>query len=129
MITARSLIAFITLLSVLAWTGGLALAQVPTGAEAQAVWDSFWGHIAAGDLNGARRFVHTTRQAVPWMAAGTQLQDMARQMQRCHLGSSPLPDSGEDVLFEVRCEHAGQTASTFVGFRQDLDGSWRLTVL
>ena len=108
---------------------GVALAQVPSQAEAQTIWDGFWGRVAVGDLDGARRYVHTTRQGFPWTVAGTQLQDRARQMQLCRIGSDPLPMSGEDVLFEVRCEHAGQTADTFVGFRQDLDGSWRLTVL
>ena len=107
----------------------VAFAQAPSLAEVQAVWDAFWGRVAAGDLDGARRYVHTTRQGFPWMVTGTQLQDMARQMQRCRIGPGPLPDSAEDVLFEVRCEHAGQAAATLVGFRQDLDGTWRLTVL
>jgi hypothetical protein len=129
LIAPRPLVTLIALFLALAWAGNLAHAQVLSGAEAQAVWDSFWARIVDGDLNGARRFVHTMRQAVPWMVAGTQLQDMARQMQRCRLSADPLPDSGEDVLFEVRCEQAGRTASTLVGFRQDLDGTWRLTVL
>jgi hypothetical protein len=108
---------------------GTALAQSPSRAEAQAIWDAFWGRLAAGDLDGARRYLHTTRQGAPWMVGGTQLQHMARQMRYCRIASDPLPDSAEDVLFEVRCEHAGQTATTLVGFRQDVDGAWRLTVL
>ena len=121
-----------TLLIVVVLAGslpGVALAQVPSQAEAQAIWDGFWGRVAVGDLDGARRYVHTTRQAFPWTATGTQLQETARQMQHCRIRRGPLPSSGEDVLFEVRCEHAGQTADALVGFRQDLDGSWRLTVL
>jgi hypothetical protein len=125
----RSLILLVAVIAIVSSARSMAFAQAPTGAEAQAVWDAFWGRIAAGDISGARRYVHTTRQGLPWTMTGSQLLETARQMQHCRLGSDPLPDSGEDVLFEVRCQHAGQIANTFVGFRQDLDGSWRLTVL
>lgn len=125
----QSLLVLATFVVVASSARGVVFAQAPSGVEAQAVWDAFWNRIAAGDLDGARRYVHTTRQGFPWMVTGPQLQEMARQMQRCRLGSDPMPGSAEDVLFEVRCEHAGQTATTLVGLRQDLDGTWRLTVL
>ena len=54
---------------------------------------------------------------------------MARQMQHCRLRPDPLPDSGDDVIFEVRCEHAGEKVDLLVGFRQDANGVWRLTVI
>lgn len=125
----RSLVISLVVMAVVSSAHGVVFAQAPTGAEAQAIWDAFWARVSAGDLDGARRYVHTTRQGFPWRVTGPQLQEMARQMQRCRIRPDPLPGSGEDVLFEVRCEHAGQTADTLVGFRQDLDGTWRLTVM
>jgi hypothetical protein len=107
----------------------IALAQVPSSTEAQAIWDAFWGRILAGDLRGAYRFVHPSRLGLPLQKPVEQLQEMARQMQHCRLRPDPLPGSGEDVLFEVHCEHDGEKASLLVGFRQDTDGAWRLTVI
>jgi hypothetical protein len=54
---------------------------------------------------------------------------MARQMQYCRLRPHPLPAGGEDVFFEAHCEHAGEKTDILVGFRQDSDGAWRLTVI
>ncbi|HEY7142070.1 MAG TPA: hypothetical protein VIE44_18410 [Methylomirabilota bacterium] len=103
-----------------------ALAQAPSQAEAQAVWDAFWGRLAAGDFTGARRYVHSAKQR-PWMVADAQLQEQAPQMLYCRIRPGPLPDSADDVLFEVHCEHGGETADTLVGFRQDFDGAWRIS--
>ena len=108
---------------------GVAFAQAPSPAEAQAIWDGFWSRILAGDLRGAYRYVHSSRLGFPLQAPVEQLQEMARQMQYCRLRPDPLPISGEDVLFEAHCEHAGEKADILVGFRQDSDGAWRLTVI
>ena len=120
------------LLVVLALAGsapGVVLAQAPSPAEAQAIWDAFWARIRAGDLRGAYRYVHSSRLGFPLQRPVEQLQEIARQMQSCRLRPEPLPMSGEDVLFEVHCEHAGEKADILVGFRQDSDGAWRLTVI
>jgi hypothetical protein len=105
---------------------GAALAQAPSQAEAQAVWDAFWRRMAAGDFAGARRFVHSAKQR-PWMVTDAQLQEQAPQMLHCRIRPGPMPDSTDDVIFEVHCEHAGETADTLVGFRQDFDGAWRIS--
>ena len=108
---------------------GVAFAQAPSLAEAQAIWDGFWSRVLAGDLRGAYRYVHSSRLGLPLQRPLEQLQEMARQMQYCRLRPDPLPMSGEDVLFEAHCEHAGERADMLVGFRQDSDGAWRLTVI
>ena len=108
---------------------GGAFAQAPSPTEAQAIWDAFWARVLAGDLRGAYRYVHSSRLGFPLQRPAEQLQEMARQMQYCRLRPDPLPISGEDVLFEVHCEHAGEKADILVGFRQDSDGAWRLTVI
>ena len=114
----------------LVWSAhGVALAQAPSRAEAQAIWDGFWARVLTGDLRGAYRYVHSSRLGFPLQRPVEQLQEMARQMQHCSLRPDPLPISGEDVLFEVHCEHAGEKADILVGFRQDSDGAWRLTVI
>ena len=114
----------------LVWSAhGVALAQAPSPAEAQAIWDGFWARVLAGDLRGAYRYVHSSRLGFPLQRPVEQLQEMARQMRYCRLRPDPLPISGEDVLFEVHCEHAGEKADMLVGFRQDSDGAWRLTVI
>lgn len=125
----RQLVILLLVAALTGWAAGVAGAQAPTTAEAQAIWDAFWSRVAAGDVNGARRYVHTTRLGFPWMVTGAELRDRARQMQHCRLGPGPLPASGEDVLFEAHCEFAGEKATVLVGFRQDADGAWRLTVL
>jgi hypothetical protein len=107
----------------------MALAQVPAAGEAQAIWNAFWSRVLAGDLRGAYRYVHPTRLGFPLQRPVDQLQGMAHQMLHCRLASDPLPDSGEDVLFEVLCEHAGEKVQLLVGFRQDATGAWRLTVI
>jgi hypothetical protein len=107
----------------------MACAQTPPAGEAQAIWDAFWSRVLAGDLRGAYHYVHPTRLGRPLQRPVDQLQDLARQMLHCRLASDPLPDSGEDVLFEVRCEHAGEKVQLLVGFRQDATGAWRLTVI
>lgn len=107
----------------------VALAQVPSSTEAQAIWDAFWSRVLAGDLRGAYRYVHSSRLGFPLQRPVEQLQEMARQMQHCRLRPDPLPASGEDVLFEVHCVRAGEKANLLVGFRQDSDGAWRLTVI
>jgi hypothetical protein len=107
----------------------VAFAQAPSSAEAQAIWDAFWGRVLAGDLRGAYRYVHSSRLGLPLQRPADQLKDMARQMQYCRLRPDPLPASGEDVLFEVHCEHEGEKVDILVGFRQDSDGAWRLTVI
>ena len=104
-------------------------AQAPSSREAQAIWDAFWSRILDGDLRGAYRYVHPSRLGVPLQQPVEQLKDMARQMQQCRLAPDPLPDSGEDVLFAVHCEHAGEKVSLLVGFRQDSTGAWRLTLI
>ena len=104
-------------------------AQVPSSVEAQAIWDAFWGRVLVGDLRAAYGYVHPSRLGFPLQRPVEQLQEMARQMQHCRLRPDPLPASGEDVLFEVRCEHAGEKVDLFVGFRQDSNGAWRLTVI
>ena len=104
-------------------------AQAPPSKEAQAIWDAFWTRVRAGDLRGAYRYVHSSRLPFVLQQPPDQLQAMARQMQYCRLRPDPLPISTEDVLFEVHCEHDGETADTLVGFREDSDGAWRLTVI
>jgi hypothetical protein len=125
----RALMAWLLAMA-LSWSIPFAtLAQAPSSAEAQAIWDAFWARIMAGDLRGAYRYVHPSRLGFPLQRPVDQLQEMARQMQHCRLRPDPLPGSGEDVLFEVLCEHAGEKATLLVGFRQDSDGAWRLTVI
>lgn len=104
-------------------------AQAPSSSEAQAIWDSFWARVLIGDLRGAYSYVHPSRMGLPLQRPAEELQQMARQMQHCRLRPDPLPDSGDDVLFEVRCEHAGEKVDLLVGFRQDANGVWRLTVI
>jgi hypothetical protein len=106
-----------------------ALAQAPSGVEARAIWQAFWERVGAGDLRGAYRYVHSSRLGFPLQRPVDQLQDMARQMQHCRLQPDPLPVGGEDVLFEVHCEHAGEKVALVIGFRQDSDGVWRLSVI
>jgi len=108
---------------------GAAVAHTPSPTEAQAIWDAFWGRVLAGDLRGAYRYVHSSRVGFPLQRPVDQLQDMARQMQHCRLRPDPLPISGEDVFFEAHCEHGGEKVDILVGFRQDSDGAWRLTVI
>jgi hypothetical protein len=125
----RYLSAFLVVLALASSMPGVAFAQAPSPAEAQAIWDAFWGRVLAGDLRGAYRYVHSSRLGFPLQRPVEQLQEMARQMRHCRLRPDPLPASGEDVLFEVHCEHAGEKADILVGFRQDSDGAWRLTVI
>ena len=121
--------AWLLAMTLVASGGSGALAQVPSSREAQVIWDAFWSRILAGDLRGAYRYVHPSRLGFPLQRSEDQLREMARQMRHCRVGPDPLPASGEDVLFEVRCEHAGEKLSLLVGFRQDSDGAWRLTVI
>jgi hypothetical protein len=107
---------------------GDALAQAPSSKEARAIWEAFWTRVRAGDMRGAYRYVHPSRLPYVLQQPSDQLQEMARQMQYCRLRPDPLP-SVEDVLFEVHCEHDGETADTLVGFREDSDGAWRLTLI
>lgn len=125
----RRLVLALLVVSLAGSVPSVALAQAPSSAEAQAIWDAFWTRVLAGDLRGAYRYVHSSRLGFPLQRSVEQLQEMARQMQYCRLRPDPLPPSGEDVLFEVHCEHAGEKADILVGFRQDSDGAWRLTVI
>ena len=125
----RHLVTSVLIVALASATPSVAFAQVPSSAQAQAIWEGFWNRILAGDLPGAYRYVHSSRLGSPLQAPVEQLQEMARQMQYCRLRPDPLPMSGEDVLFEAHCEHAGETADLLVGFRQDSDGAWRLTVI
>jgi hypothetical protein len=123
-----TLLAALTLLTALAAPG--VLAQSLAHVEAQSIWSDFWSRVLAGDIDAARRYVHTSRRHLfPFQQTVAELQEVARQMQHCRVQPEPLPTGGEDLLFEVRCEHAGQVAETQVGFRRDLDGVWRLSVL
>jgi hypothetical protein len=125
----RDLGALLIIVALAGSTLGVALSQAPSPSEAQAIWDAFWARIVDGDLRGAYRYVHSSRLGFPLQGPMEQLQEMARQMQHCRLRPDPLPLSGEDVLFEVHCERAGEKADLLVGFRQDSDGAWRLTVI
>jgi hypothetical protein len=125
----RYLGALLVLVALAGLAPGAALAQAPSPTEAQAIWDAFWARVSAGDLPGAYRYVHSSRLGFPLQRPVEQLQEMARQMQHCRLGPDPLPISGEDVFFEVHCEHAGEKAEMLIGFRRDSDGAWRLTVI
>jgi hypothetical protein len=124
--------AFVILLLVGALTAppaGVVHAQAPSLAEAQAIWDGFWARVLAGDLAGAYRYVHSSRLGFPLQRPIEQLQETARQMQHCRIRPGPMPMGGEDVLFEAHCDHAGETADLLVGFRQEADGAWRLSVM
>lgn len=120
--------ATLVLLVLLPGTG--ALAQSLGHVEAQSIWSGFWSRVLAGDIDAARRYVYSTRRHLfPYQQTVTELQDMARQMQYCQIRPEPLPTGGEDLIFELRCEHAGQTAEAMAAFRRDFDGVWRLTGL
>lgn len=109
--------------------GRVAHADAPSLEEAQAIWDAFWARVRVGDLDGAYRYVHTSRRGSPLQRSVAELQEIARQMAYCRLRPGVLPPLDEDVLFEVHCEHAGETADTLAGFQRDLDGTWRLTLM
>jgi hypothetical protein len=125
----RGLLVISLLVAMAGSAPGSAYAQAPSSGQAQAIWGAFWARVLAGDLRGAYHYVHSSRLGFPLQRSVEQLQEMAQQMQYCRLRPDPLPASGEDVLFEVHCEHAGEKADTLVGFRQDSDGVWRLTVI
>lgn len=102
----------------------------PPFSEAQAVWNAFWGRLLEGDVDGARRHVHTLRKhRFPWNQTVAELQDIAQQMSFCRLQPEPLPLDLDEVLYQVRCEHEGEKAEMLVGLRRDVDGVWRISRL
>lgn len=102
----------------------------PSFEEAQAVWKGFWTAVITGDLNEARKYVHSQRQHLfPGRHTPEELREMASQMAHCRLDANPLPVSVEEVIYRVMCEQRGETAESQVGLRRDVDGVWRLSVL
>jgi hypothetical protein len=102
----------------------------PPFAEVQATWTALWQRLGQGDVEGARRYVHSARQAVfPWRKTPAELRDLARQMRACRLDPRPLPIDLDEVMYRVVCEHAGERAETLIGLRRDVDGVWRFVTL
>lgn len=102
----------------------------PPFAEVETAWLSFWNRLRAGDVEGARRYVHTTRQPLfPGGKTPAELKEAAGQMAFCRLEPAPFPLDEEEVLYRVLCQHGEETAETLVGLRRDADGAWRFTTL
>lgn len=107
----------------------LELPVVPPFQEVEAAWKGFWSAVILGDLNGARKYVHSHRQHLfPGRQTLEELKEMAGQMAYCRLDPAPFP-LGEDVIYRVLCQHGSETAESQVGVRRDLDGVWRFSVL
>lgn len=120
----------------LALIAGLpALAQdipgvTPPFAEVQATWAALLDRLAQGDVEGARRYVHTSRRHLfPGGRTVAELQDFARQMRFCRVEPKPFPLGSDEVMYPIRCEHEGETAESLVGLRRDRDGVWRFITL
>lgn len=115
----------------------LAGAQAPVSAgpafqEVEARWTDFWARVRRGDLEGARRAVHSRvraefREGFPQTTAGEALPDVAQQMAYCRLDPTRIEISAEEVAYGVRCRHGTETAESLVILRQDVDGVWRFT--
>ncbi len=104
----------------------------PAFQEVEARWTDFWARVRRGDLEGARRAVHSRvrsefRDGFPQTTAGESLQDVAQQMAYCRLEPTPMPISGDEVAYGVRCRHGTETAESLVILRRDADGVWRFT--
>jgi hypothetical protein len=104
----------------------------PPFTEVEARWTDFWATVRRGDLEAARRAVHSRvrsefRDGFPHTTSGESLPDMAQQMAYCRLDSTPMPISAEEVAYGVRCRHGTETAESLVILRQDADGVWRFT--
>ena len=101
----------------------------PPVSVVRATWSALWERLLHGDVDGARRYLHSSQQG-PLLdgAAAADLRELARQMQFCRVESDPLPVAPDEVMYPVHCEHEGETAETLVGLRQDRDGSWRLVI-
>jgi hypothetical protein len=97
----------------------------------QAAWAEFWTAVILGDLNGARKYVHSQRQNV-FPRKGQRIEDLqeiAQQMAYCRLDPTPFPIDHDEVIYLVLCEHGSERAETIVGVRRDLDGIWRFSVM
>ncbi|MGH7310538.1 MAG: hypothetical protein ACREK6_17775 [Candidatus Rokuibacteriota bacterium] len=123
-------------LGIVAWAGSAAgqartVPDVgPPFEQAQAVWKGFWQAVSAGDLNDAKRYVHSQRQPMfPATHGREELQRMASEMAHCRLDPSPVPIAADEVIYRVLCEHRGERAEGQIGLRRDRDGAWRLSVL
>jgi hypothetical protein len=133
-VTAASVVVGLMLgLGVASAGAGEPLPQVgPPFTEVAAAWESFWAAVRRGDLEAARRYVHSRiRHDFPrsGTTAGKDLQDVARQMAYCRLDPTPIPISGEEVVYGLRCRHGTETAESQVILRRDVDGVWRFTSL
>jgi hypothetical protein len=131
------------------------LPPLPAFTEVEAAWTGFWTAVMEGNLEGARRYIHSSRQHLfPGNRTLADLQEIAQQMAACRLDPRPFPltlrdpetarQLGlseeertrplpprllEELIYRVRCQHGGETAETQVGLRRDSDGVWRFTTL
>ncbi len=102
----------------------------PPFAEVQSAWTAFWQRVSEGDIAGARRYVHTSRQPrFPGSRSADELRELAAQMLSCRLDGTPVPLDLDEVMYRVVCERGDERAETLVGLRRDADGAWRFVTL
>lgn len=128
---------------------------LPSFTEVEAAWTGFWTAVILGDLEGARKYIHSQRQHLfPGKRTLAELQEIAQQMAFCRLDPTPFPlslldeatarqfglsererarplppGSLDELIYRVYCEHRGEKAETQVGVRRDWDGVWRFSAL
>lgn len=102
----------------------------PPLSEIEATWTAFWNHITLGDLQGAAKYIHSSRRHI-LPAAGDlrKLQEVADQMAFCRIGPAPVPIRTDEVWYPVHCRHGDETAEGQLGMRRDVDGVWRISAL
>ncbi len=102
----------------------------PPFAEVENAWRAFWDRLRHGDIAGARRYVHTSRQPLfPGRTTVDELKELARQMASCRLDPAPVALDDDEVVYSLVCQHDGETAESLVGLRRDGDGVWRFNTL
>lgn len=102
----------------------------PPFSEVQAAWTALLDRLLRGDVEGARRYVHTSRQHLfPGRKTVAEWQEFARQMQFCRVEPTPFPIAPDEVIYQLRCQRGSETAESMVGLRRDRDGVWRFVTL
>ncbi len=101
----------------------------PPLAEVEATWTAFWNHMTLGDLDGALKYIHSSRRHLfPTTADVRKMQELAQQMAFCRIDPVPFPIGKDELIYPVHCRHGDETAETQIGIRRDFDGVWRLSL-
>ncbi len=112
--------------------GAQPAAQIgPPLAEVEATWTAFWNHITLGDLDGALKYIHSSKRHLVPPPGGSlrELQQAAYQLAFCQIDPVPFPIREDHVWYRVRCRRGDETAEGQIGMRRDFDGVWRISAL